>query len=378
MDKILAGIFLGIILFYDAIKFIALYYFPFLSSPILFLILTFLVCIPIVSKIPLRIFCLFLRIEFWLILIFSYYCYLSAYVLSPNSKIGFDILIQIVTEGIFPGLLLAIMFSGCQNINWNLILSLGLSYCFVVLIYSEQYFYLRYSLPTLNPIWCAKTSLAIALISIFAKRSYPCLRVTSFFTGIYVAIFTQSRGPFISFLFLILLYLGIGVLKCPFFRVKLHQIILFLLIIIMLLFMIVLRINSDGGEFLISRFNVFFDSEELASDLNYTSRLIYFSSALNYFLMNPFLGGGLGFFGDFYPHNLCLDISAQLGLLGFLFFGFGLIYSIYNLNFILSKLIIFYFLASMFSGDMRSSRELFSIMILGLFWKPISYRGKKY
>jgi len=141
--------------------------------------------------------------------------------------------------------------------------------------------------------------------------------------------------------------------------------------------MIVLRINSDGGEFLISRFNVFFDSEELASDLNYTSRLIYFSSALNYFLMNPFLGGGLGFFGDFYPHNLCLDISAQLGLLGFLFFGFGLIYSIYNLNFILSKLIIFYFLASMFSGDMRSSRELFSIMILGLFWKPISYRGKK-
>ncbi|MGI6455378.1 MAG: hypothetical protein ACOX5R_07095 [bacterium] len=216
-----ANVFLGIVLFYDAIKFLMLNYFETLTSSIIFPLLTLIVSVPISFQIPFRGIGILTIRNFWLIVLFIYYCMLSI-IYSPNPLKGYDILFQIITEGVLPGLLLGMLFLNNQKINWSVILFFGLLYLATVLIYAEPYFYMRYSLPTLNPIWCAKTSLAIVLVSIYKKNISNYLRYTAFFIGLLVAILTQSRGPFFSFLLIIAALTGFRLMSTGYSRIGIN------------------------------------------------------------------------------------------------------------------------------------------------------------
>ncbi|MGI6455379.1 MAG: hypothetical protein ACOX5R_07100 [bacterium] len=139
----------------------------------------------------------------------------------------------------------------------------------------------------------------------------------------------------------------------------------------------IIYVNIVDFEFDISRFDIFISSENLVEDNNYQSRLEMFSSAYVVIMDNFFFGGGLGYWDEFSnPHNLFLDILSQLGLIGFTLFVLGLIYSLYYSEHMISVLIMFYLLSSMFSGALTSNRELFSLIVMSLLCRNINLYKK--
>jgi O-antigen ligase len=138
---------------------------------------------------------------------------------------------------------------------------------------------------------------------------------------------------------------------------------------------IVLSKFWTGAELLTDRLSGFSDFSEDESTLE---RLFAFQIGLNAFVENPILGLGLGGFGlygynldeNVYPHNIFIEIGAELGFVGLILFTTGLIYV-----FILARkqirnpqiqiyftLFIFVFLNYLKSGGLIDARKLF-IMI---------------
>lgn len=89
--------------------------------------------------------------------------------------------------------------------------------------------------------------------------------------------------------------------------------------------------------------------------------------AINLFSEKPFLGWGFGF-TDYkltYPHNITLEILAELGAIGLiLFFWFFFARIIYTRNLQLRLLIIIFFFLAQFSGNLSQNYLLFFVLVL--------------
>lgn len=118
-------------------------------------------------------------------------------------------------------------------------------------------------------------------------------------------------------------------------------------------------------------------------------RIERFDTALDMLKSAPFLGTGLGSFSVYYgnreydyPHNLILEISSELGLLGLLLFlsiiFFSAIFSFTNIRkkklttigMVTIGLLIYHLSNAMVSGDINSNRILYVFIIL-LYFLPI-------
>jgi O-antigen ligase len=149
---------------------------------------------------------------------------------------------------------------------------------------------------------------------------------------------------------------------------------LFILFVLGAMFIVLAQFWS-GAELLTDRLSGF---SSFSQDESTLERLVAFQFGLNAFVENPVLGLGLGGFGlygyrvdeNVYPHNIFIEIGAELGIVGLILFTTGLIYV-----FILAKkqirhphiqiyftLFLFVFLNYLKSGGLIDARKLF-IMI---------------
>ena len=136
-----------------------------------------------------------------------------------------------------------------------------------------------------------------------------------------------ARGPFLFTIIAITIY----------FSLKKNQRLfnfnsLFILVVLGALFIFLAQLWS-GAELLRDRLLSFSDFSEEESTLE---RLVAFQFGLNAFVENPFWGLGLGGFGlygygvdeNVYPHNIFIEIVAELGIVGLVLFSTSLIYLI--------------------------------------------------
>ncbi len=148
----------------------------------------------------------------------------------------------------------------------------------------------------------------------------------------------------------------------------------FMLVLFGSMFLILAQFWS-GAELLMTRLSIFSDFSQDESSLE---RLVAFQHGLNAFKENPVWGLGLGGYGPYayhvdenvYPHNIIIEIGAELGVIGLAIFVLGMIY-VFRLSRRLIKfshmqiyftLFLFVTLNYLKSGGLIDARKLF-IMI---------------
>ena len=142
----------------------------------------------------------------------------------------------------------------------------------------------------------------------------------------------------------------------------------------------------SGAELLITRLSVFSDFSQDESSLE---RIVAFQHGFNAFIENPFWGLGLGGYGPYayqvdenvYPHNILIEIGAELGVFGLALFVAGMIYvfklSRRHIEFphmqIYFAIFLFVALNYLKSGGLIDARKLF--ITIGII---ISYGNFRY
>jgi len=132
---------------------------------------------------------------------------------------------------------------------------------------------------------------------------------------------------------------------------------------------------------LLNRIEVLF-TQELGGE-SVVLRLDFYSSAIEAFMGKPLQGLGTGGFSVYYlgsdqrsyPHNILLEIGAEIGIIGlisfFFLFGFCFLYLLklervykkqekYYLIVVLLALLVFMFLNALVSGDINDNRLFFA------------------
>ena len=210
-----------------------------------------------------------------------------------------------------------------------------------------------------------------ALILFFHPRikNFRLLYVTIFLV---MSLFTGSRGPFFSFLFVMFIYLLIN-----FRRIFLK--VLFVLSLLVSIIFISGLYNKLAEYKTVSR--IFMNLNKGGMNKS-TGRSILYKTSVNEFLSHPF-GVGSGNFVEysdkriylknkklFYPHNIFLEIFTEFGLFSGLLFFIYIFYSTiksYKLNIkdrnndygnLLFYTFAFLILNSMISGDLNDARLL--------------------
>lgn len=184
------------------------------------------------------------------------------------------------------------------------------------------------------------------LTNIQLKRSY---KLISFFTLLLGLIVSGTRAALLG-LILVFIYKAIIKLFLLIKNKKLSIINMSFYFIISLIIIAILLFNFDIFiNNYISR-----NGSELLKDKNVSSRLQMYNYAYKEFKSNFFIGIGLdnyNFSVHDYPHNLILELLAELGTIGFILYFLGLkpINMFYNNMF--SNVFLLYFIFSMFSFD---------------------------
>lgn len=219
----------------------------------------------------------------------------------------------------------------------------------------------------INPIWLARTFGVIiiaALLIILNKLGYALKLLCTglILLSIYWMLLTASRGAILSCLFVICLYLLSNINNKKFAIMVGIGFLVIMPFVYYLLYYV---------EFLVvDRFEELHNYEQI---LRFEGYLL----AIDIFMDNLLFGTGpSGYYkltGRIYPHNLFLEMISEYGILGlisyillFITTAYSTFKNIFNKNIEYQLKFIyliwwFYFLNSMFSGDIVSNRELWIV-----------------
>lgn len=219
------------------------------------------------------------------------------------------------------------------------------------------------------------------LVLYLYKNMNKTMRIIAFFTLLLTAvslIMTGARMPIISFVltFLILTLTTTIRLKKGTIYLRKGTKKIALLLILTVPFLSLVK-DAAFAQTLQYRINVLFDEGMGASA---SGRLDRFDTALNMMKENFLLGGGFGSFGVHYqgldgreyPHNLFLEVGAELGLIGLIIITaliclvlFRSLKSIKNGDYVsvwIFASLIYLLVNAMVSGDLNDNRMLFALM----------------
>ena len=252
---------------------------------------------------------------------------------TPNKQYGIFKALGFLIFCLFP-MIVMIFFQNDLGrlkriINLFIILSIpGLIYGLNQLYYKRIEGY-RFSLGEINPIWYGRILgvIIISLLYIYATHTSKIryFFIVFIFPAMLLMLYTGSRGPLLSLTFSLILFLFL----CNNIRLSRRL----LLFIFLGTFFIILVYNFIP-QHLKHKF-MSYDDENVAI------RLIYFPSSIIHFSKNLLVGVGTGGYeaeaflierSSFrkYPHNIILEIIAEMGLFGlslFVYFIF-LVYKI--------------------------------------------------
>ena len=227
-------------------------------------------------------------------------------------------------------------------------------------IVSEGDFTISYHLPG----FLALIGLVFILIS--NRISFSKSNIFFIFISFLIIYYSGGRQNIIGFIFLIFFVVG---------TIKKHSILYkFLLFSIF--------INAIGFALIYSESKLLNDiiySDNLSSAIEAGGRSIHFITGMKYFYENPLNGIGIGFhdYGNkaTYPHNIFIEILAEVGVLGLLIILLALTFSIVKntrnkkINTNNQLLILPFLIRAMVSGSLTTNIIVFSFLFSTYFWK---------
>lgn len=217
----------------------------------------------------------------------------------------------------------------------------------------------------------------VALTSAFnnngvSKWKHSRIAVSILF--VFLMLVDGARGPLLAFLLVMFLfflyrviYIGVN---------KKNLLIFTFLLIIGLLLLFVFFVPNISSIHTLSRLSVIFT--EVGGGTSASTRITLFMQAINIFNMHPLLGGGFGSFPVLchlqdviaYPHNIVLELLAELGIIGF---GLMVLLVFFTLKFfyerniktdnnflIIILMFVFALVNSLISGDIVDNGLLFT------------------
>ncbi|MDP4201573.1 MAG: O-antigen ligase family protein [Bacteroidota bacterium] len=176
----------------------------------------------------------------------------------------------------------------------------------------------------LNAIIISQTGEFLAVIS-FAQlvlngHGKKILLFSSFLLGIFNLMIGASRGPMLSFAFCAILILFIFFSRIKITYARLAKIAAWFITILIFYFTVISSLFESANITIFVRLMDLYDGGQGAS---LDDRPLLFKSAWNQFLSSPIIGDQyLSIYGNYYPHNIFLEILMSLGLTGaFIFLG---------------------------------------------------------
>ncbi|MFD1175581.1 O-antigen ligase family protein [Paenibacillus puldeungensis] len=325
----------------------------------------------------------FLRDQgFWLWGIFLVYALLSL-AWAPSESEGLMKEIVLLAHGVVPAIYIYIVYKKYGRFSWNVVAWAGLTYAIAHLllgVYLEEYPG-RLTLPGGNPIFNARASLLTVTVCLWARSIPLPVRVIAAGAAMASALATQSRGPLAAFLIANALFFIVWAVRK--YRDKKQSIKLsrFAIPALLLLLMAGAGFSMYGqqlGDWVGgSRFTVLFDRARLQGDDNFIGRVELQLKAAEKLDASPFFGAGLGgvtppLARDF-PHNIIVEMAAELGVVGLAMWTFAVLFSLWaalRYATVLAILLVQCIGYAMLSGDFGFNYEYVVMAFVALALLP--------
>jgi len=289
---------------------------------------------------------------------FQYFILLSLYLilswfLMTNSKVSDDKLMVYLYAVFFPmviiflcSITISYSFENYnRNVNFAIIsyTSIWLSFLMVIVGLADYFNGRLMGLGIDNPIWYGRLLGIPILAALFFGRKY-FFKWLTIFAGLILVYQTGSRAVLLGLFLCFFIY---GHQRKKFSR---------------LLYFIIPIVISVIALYLVA-------TEGYGNVHSVAHRFAYWKVGLEMFFNSPFLGAGLGNFGLAYgdnstleyPHNIIIEILAELGLVGLIMFTLFVVSVLKNSNKhkFLTMTFIFFLFNAMFSGDISTNNHLF-------------------
>lgn len=272
--------------------------------------------------------------------------------------------------GVGFGFLTYVVILSYQHFSWWPLLVVGLLYNCAVIVFGEWETY-RATFMGQNPIWVTRLALISVTVGLLAVRESKYLRCIVVITGLIVFVVGESRGPLVAFI--TAWVIGGLIWQLLHNRTALIKRILAGFGALMCIGLIVLLLEQNGLIDMQTRYVTLISNEALAADSNVTTRIDYILRAFNSFLAHPLCGLGIGGYAvglRSYPHNIFMEIMAELGSIG-LILWLVIVYSMWKnakkdlLFRVLFLQTLFY---AFFSGDLAGNIEYVVIGFAAMAW----------
>jgi hypothetical protein len=283
---------------------------------------------------------------------------------SADAAYGAEKLQIWLINSVVPSLFLMVLVPRAGGVSWRLIGLAGMAYAMTLLFFGveTQLYPGRSVLFDGNPIWAARGAFMGTLVVLFAPFPWY-FKTATVPLSVVAGLGTDSLGP----------TLGLVLGACAGGAAWLRQAgatratvgLLWMAITIAFVLAVVSLVSSDadnGTQIL----------ADLAADPNVTSRASYYGSSADLFASSPVGGGGLGSFaaarGDLYPHNLFVEIVAELGIVGSAIFASWLLLAARGATHspVLSSLLVATVIYSFFSGSLASNVEFWLVSAIAV------------
>lgn len=301
-----------------------------------------------------------------LLLLFFFLLIVLINLLILNIDYGFT-KFQLLISRMFLGLLILQLFLNLgYRINEKFMICIGILISTVLLYQASlSNFMLRTSMIIveseqsriiLGVIEDSRSLLFILIYAIvkFKKSPFYFFSISLFLAGIFV---TQTKQTLLVIVLIIIPYIILNNKKNRDLRL-LKRVVMTLIVFIVGAFVF----NFDFVEDIYSNAPRLFEIEDISVFNDRNTRLGMYNWAFNLFLEKPFFGWGFGYTDQVftYPHNIILEVLAELGIVGFLVFTAYLTNAYLTLRDKKLKLFVIAFLfLALFTGNIMQNYFLF-------------------
>ena len=376
------GYILALSIFFNFISLIFYFIIPFITPLLLLLIVPITFIILSIIKDGSQIFKHLLTqklIPWYLFIIYTFFSLFW----SSNPIYGSNKLILFTLVSFLPSISIYITYIAYKKLTWQPSLVLGFIYILIIIIFGGIYNVnnQRFTLSVINPIWISRAAFYLIAISIFQFSLNKLIRTIIISLALFVALLTQSKGPFLSFVlsgvttYLIYIYFDKDIGK----KRKIYNLIKITLLSGIILITLFYFLEKNFEFISNSRIGLIFDLKKLYLQPSSINRIYRYIRAIKLFIKNPIIGQGIGSYAltsiRDYPHNLFLECLSELGIIGFVLFYWPIYQSIKNTA--LKYPLVFFLILqavinSMLSGDLTSNQEILIFSII-----PFAYLETK-
>lgn len=229
--------------------------------------------------------------------------------------------------------------------------------------------------------------LAVLIFYLIDPSQNKLARVSSFAlccTYFVILLFVGHRGSFLATVIVAvaIVFLQPKKSRASNIEVNIRKKHIIFLMVFLISIMFVLPLLSEQEPVTLDRLLLLSEPTEHNSSL---TRLIFYKKAFQIWSQNPFFGSGIGSFPiavgwpdkRLYPHNIVLEILAELGLVGLVIFGLFLFYGVrmlirnffsnYPLSIFVFMVFVMTFFDALIGGDISDHRLMMVAMGLMMF-----------